>query len=110
MNIEEQFATIVASLQNEPDVAVGGRKKGFGSAALRVGDKIFAMISSKGSFVVKLPRTRVDALEKSGVGTRFEPAPGRVMKEWAVIDPAAQKQWLPLAREAMKYVGGMGAK
>jgi len=40
-------------------------KKGFGSSAHQVNGKIFAMISSRGSFVVKLPKHRVESLEAS---------------------------------------------
>jgi len=105
MNPDERFAKIVAALKRSPKVSAGAAKKGFGSSALCVGGKIFAMISSKGSFVVKLPKARVDALVVSGTGTRFEPAKGRVMKEWLAVDPASDTDWLPLAREALKFVG-----
>jgi len=105
MNPDERFAKIVASLKRSPKVSVGAAKKGFGSSALCVGGKIFAMVSSKGSFVVKLPKARVDALVESGVGARFEPAKGRVMKEWLAVDPASDTDWLSLAREALKFVG-----
>ena len=37
-------------------------RRGFGSGALKVNGKIFAMMSSKGKFVVKLPKKRVDDL------------------------------------------------
>jgi hypothetical protein len=106
MNPQERFAKIVAALKRSRKVSVGAAKKGFGSSALCVDDRIFAMISSKGGFVVKLPKERVDALVARGVGSRFEPARGRVMKEWLAVDPAADEDWLPLAREALKFVGG----
>ena len=109
MSPEERFAKIVTSLKRSPKVSVGASKKGFGSAALCVGEKIFAMMSAKGGFVVKLPKERVDALVALGVGSRFEPARGRVMKEWLVVDPASEKNWLSLAREALKFVGASAA-
>ena len=90
--------------KRSPKVSLGASKKGFGSSALCVGGKIFAMIDSKGEFVVKLPRERVDALVALGVGARFEPARGRVMKEWLAVDPASNEEWLSLAREAMRFV------
>jgi hypothetical protein len=34
--------------------------KGFGSSALKVEGRIFAMLTSRSEFVVKLPRERVD--------------------------------------------------
>ncbi len=104
MNAEEKFAKIVAALKRSRGVTVGASKRGFGSSALCVGGKIFAMVSSAGRFVVKLPHPRVDALVDAGVGTRFEPRPGRAMKEWLAVNPAADVDWLALAREAWKFV------
>jgi len=62
------------------------------------------MISTRDEIVVKLPRARVDALVASGVGVRFDPAHGRMMKEWLVVSPACTRDWLLYAREAMKFV------
>src|SRR6185295_458309 len=54
---QRHFGAIASALAGEPNVSVGSSgKKGFGSSALQVGGKIFAMISSNGSFVVKLPK------------------------------------------------------
>lgn len=78
--------------------------KGFGSGALKVNGKIFAMMSSKGSFVVKLPSGRVDELITSGQGKRFDPGHGRLMKEWVVA--GENTQWNELAREAYDFVKG----
>lgn len=70
---QRRFEILASALTREPNVTVGAAgKKGFGSSALQVGGKIFAMISSSGNFVVKLPKLRVDALEASGAGKRFE--------------------------------------
>lgn len=81
-------------------------RRGFGSGALKVNGKIFAMISSRNAFVVKLPKARVDELVQAGVGTPFEPGAGRVMKEWLAMprEPKAPS-WLDLAREAREFVG-----
>jgi hypothetical protein len=91
----------VKALLREPDVTQSS-KKGFGSTALWTNRKIFALLSSKGEFVVKLSRQRVDALVAAGEGRRFEPGPGRVMKEWLVADTKSNEKWLALAKEAMK--------
>ncbi len=102
---EDQYATIAEVLLHYPDVTIGTPgKKGFGSAALQVSGKIFAMINSKGRFVVKLPRQRVDELIASGEGERFDPGHGRLMKEWLTLESTTQEQWLSLAREAMDFV------
>jgi len=103
-NTEVEFARIVQALRRTPKVTLGGSKKGFGSAALCVGGRIFAMVTSKGTFVVKLPKARVDGVVASGAGQRFDPGHGRVMKEWLVVE-SAPAGWLPLAREALAFVG-----
>ena len=83
--------------------------RGFGSGALKVKGKIFAMMTPKGQFVIKLPRDRVDELIQSAQAGRFEPRPGRAMKEWAVV-PAGRTAWVALAREAYAFVkGGRGS-
>jgi len=108
-NPEDRYAMIVDALVGSADVTLGvPGKKGFGSLALQIGGKIFAMRSSKGEFVVKLPRQRVDALIAAGEGKRFDPGHGRLMKEWVVVGRAAEETWLPLAREAMAFVGFKG--
>jgi hypothetical protein len=101
---EGRYATVVEELRGEPAVSLGSGKKGFGSSALCVGGKIFAMLSSRGRFVVKLPRQRVDALVASGDGQRFDPGHGRLMKEWLEVEPTSAESWLPLAREALQFV------
>jgi hypothetical protein len=57
----------------------------------------------KGELVVKLPRQQVDALVEAGHGSRFEPGPGRVMKEWLTVPADSAADWLPLAREAREF-------
>jgi hypothetical protein len=95
---------VVSAFADDQEVIPPGSAKGFGSAALKVDGKIFAMMSSKGNFVVKLSEKRVSALIATGSGTRFDPGHGRPMKEWLVVttDP---KLWVPLAREARKLLG-----
>lgn len=102
---QRQFAAIAAMLVDEQGVTVGSSgKKGFGSSALQVNGKIFAMVSSKGRFVVKLPKQRVEALQASGIGQRFDPGHGRLMKEWLELEPGFERNWLSLAREALRFV------
>ena len=99
---EERYVALVEEFLGERDVEQSG--KGFGSDALKVRGKIFAMLSH-GRLVVKLPRQRVDALVASGDGERFDPRhDGRVMKEWLALAPTSQMEWLSLAREARVFV------
>ena len=67
--------------------------------------KIFAMVSSSGQFVVKLPRTRVEALVASEAGGRLNASGGRAMKDWFEVRSESAKEWLALAREALEFVG-----
>lgn len=98
------FAALATTLEQEGAVDVASRapRPGFGSEALKVGGKIFAM-PVEGALVVKLPAERVAALVESGVGSRFDPGHGRLMREWVVIRDA-KVDWLGLAREAREFV------
>jgi hypothetical protein len=102
-----RFATIVDELLGEPDVTPPSGR-GFGSSGLRWRGKIFAMLASDDAFVVKLPKSRVDALVASGDGERFDPGHGQLMKEWIAIEPTSEVEWLPLAREALAFVAAKG--
>jgi len=109
---EERFAMIIGELLSNPGVtppADGNQpKKGFGSSALKIHDKIFAMLV-RDRLVVKLPKSRVDALVVSGDGERFDPRhDGRLMKEWIVLAPTSGIEWLAVAGEAMEFVGSKG--
>ena len=99
-----EFAALITEFTKRPRVTYGGR--GFGARALRVGGKIFAMLDSKGRFVVKVPRIRADALLARGRAVHFEPVPGRPMKEWLVVT-GRRPSWLALAREAYDYVASL---
>jgi hypothetical protein len=104
---EKRYAELVETLTKDSAVKVGSAKRGFGSSALQINNKIFAMLSSKGNFVVKLPRDRVDSLVVSGSGERFDPGHGRTMKEWLALEPTSDEDWLALAKEAMNFVASI---
>ena len=100
--VNPKYAEVAQAFRRRRGVSFGGGK-GFGSGALKVNGKIFAMSSSRGEFVVKLPKNRIDELLASGMGKRFEPRPGRRMKEWFV--PADEAvDWIELAKEACDFV------
>lgn len=105
---EERFAMLVGELLDNPEVTPPSdgtqSKKGFGSSELKVRNKIFAMLV-RGKLVVKLPKSRVDALVSTGDGKRFDPRhDGRLMKEWIVLETTSEELWLMLAKEAMEFV------
>src|SRR2546427_12601908 len=96
---EERFAMIVQALSRysgvtPPDTTQS--KKRFGSSGLKEHDKIFAMISSRDEFVVKLPQQRADAFISSGQGKRFAPGHGRLMKEWSTAERTSWRSCLRL--------------
>ena len=101
---EERFEDLVDELQHCPGVTPPRLGRGFGSHALKVHGRIFAMLV-RGRLVVKLPSTRVDELIADGHGVRFDANKGVPMKEWFSMDPEAQVEWSALAREAMAFVG-----
>jgi hypothetical protein len=96
-----EFAALITEFTKRPNVTYGGR--GFGARALRVDGRIFAMLDSKGRFVVKVPRERADELLARGQAIQFEPVPGRPMREWLVVN-GPTSSWQSLAREAFEYV------
>jgi len=102
--IDPRFAPVVDAFAKDRQVTYGG--KGFGSAALKVNGKIFAMMSSKGTFVAKLPKHRADELVRLGKGRYFDPGHGRLMKEWVALG-GATATWLELAREAYRFAKGV---
>lgn len=105
LSVEERYARLAEAFLKGPNVTQGDGGKGFGSYALKVEGRIFAMLSSRLEFVVKLPRTRVDELVESGEGHPFDSGKGRPMKEWLVVPPTSSLDWSAVAEEALAFVG-----
>ena len=84
--------------------------KGFGSSALKVSGRIFAMLTSRSEFVVKLPSARVAALIRSGDGLAYDAGKGRPMKEWLVVRPDSPIEWVSIGEEALEFVAGQGRR
>ncbi len=103
---DDVFAGIVAALGDQPGVLTpdppeaGGQR--FGSSALRVNGRIFAMVSH-GRIVLKLPAGRVAELIAAGQGQPFDAGKGRPMKEWVGFAPDLPEDWLNLATEALEF-------
>jgi TfoX/Sxy family transcriptional regulator of competence genes len=85
-------------------VTLGSGRRGFGSNALLVNGRIFAMVS-RGRLVLKLPGDRVAALLEEGVGAPFDAGKGTPMKQWVMLDERTEGRWLALAHEAAGFVG-----
>jgi hypothetical protein len=102
---EERFDQVVEALLgiegvDPPETA----RSGFGSGALKVDGKIFAMLV-RGCLVVKLPAKRVQAAIGSHAGTPFDANKGRPMREWLTVPPDSPLDWLAISREALVFVG-----
>ena len=96
----QRYADLVAAFTARTHVELG-QGRGFGAGTLRTGGKIFAMLDGAGQFVVKLPAARVTDLIAAGQGRPFDAGKGRPMREWLVVDAAAD--WPALADEALRF-------
>ena len=103
---EDAYARIVEDLDGEPGVATG---RMFRSVGLHHETRYFALLND-GRLVLKLPADRVAELVAAGEGDRFEPGPGRVMREWITLADAGVDGWPGLADEALAYARALGPK
>ena len=100
---QDLFWELAAELQREDPRVVEGTI--MGGRCLRVGKEFLALVDFKGSgLVVKLPKSRVDALIAEGKGQPFAPA-GKVFSEWVSVPKADRRRWLALLREGVVHVG-----
>lgn len=104
---DERFERIADSFACDHAVT-RGINRGFCSGALKVHGKVFAFISAKGEYIVKLPRDRVASMVATQQGQPFNPGHGRIMREWIAI-ARDSPSWLDYAREARCFVGGSGS-
>ena len=100
---DERFAALARTFLPRAGVSLGSGRGGFGSDALQVNGRIFAM-ARRGDLVLKLPSTRVAELLTAGVGAPFDAGKGRPMKEWVIVPEHAQGEWPELAEEALAFV------
>jgi hypothetical protein len=103
-NYTELFSALCAEYSGVTGMGVpepGGR--GFGSDALKINKRIFAMLSG-GRLVVKLPRTRVTELIETGRGKPFDSGKGTPMREWVILS-GDEAECRALVVEAQAFVG-----
>ena len=100
---DEPFAALAQAFLPRAGVSLGSGRRGFGSDALQVDGRIFAMVR-RGDLVLKLPTTRVDELVTTGMGAPFDAGKGRPMKEWVIVPENARAKWQELAEEALAFV------
>ena len=99
----ELFSALCAEYAEVTGLSVPSGGRGFGSEALKVNRKIFAMLVS-GRLVVKLPRARVTELVETGRGQHFDSGKGTPMKEWVTLT-GDEAQCRALLVEAQAFVG-----
>lgn len=100
-DVSGRFDELIARFLPEAQVTIG---TGFGSSrGLRVGGKIFAIFGER-ELTVKLPRARVDELVDAGIGARFDPGHGRLMREWLTVSTRHAAEWERLADDALRFV------
>jgi len=98
-----RFETLAAGLVGRDGVTQGASRRGFGSGALAVDGRIFALLKD-GRLVLKLPAGRVAGLIERGHGRAFDAGKGRPIREWIVLEGRADRRWLALANEARAFV------
>lgn len=75
----------------------------FGSTALKVGGKVFAVLY-KGRLVLKLSEEEVATIVRAKEGVLFDPGHGRTSPTWVSLDPATIKKWPTWTDRAKAYV------
>ena len=100
------YATLGRRFADQPRVTLPTGKRGkFGSNALKVDGKIFAMLV-KGALAVKLPLAEVESASIAGRGEPLAMG-GRVMKEWLLVNEPSRR-WHAIAERARAFVAGDG--
>ncbi len=92
MTSEDIWSKVKAHFLKTGDVQKQGE-------SLKIMKKMFVMLS-KGNYVVKLPKERVEKLISSGEGLPYDPGNGRIMKEWVIIPIEDSDKWIEYASEA----------
>jgi hypothetical protein len=95
MKAEEIWSNVKEYFLKLPEVQKQGE-------SLKTRKKMFAMLS-KGNYVVKLPKERVNKLLNSGEGLPYDPGNGRIMKEWVIIPIEHSDKWIEYASEAKAF-------
>ena len=101
----QRFDDLVGRFAGIPDITPPGIGAGFGSSAMRMNGRIFAMLVRE-QLVVKLPAARVAQLVEGGEGTNFDANKGVPMKQWLALNTSSDQPWIALATEALAFVRG----
>ena len=106
---EAAYAALARRFVGQPGVSLPAEARGkFGSNALKIDGKIFAMLV-KGTLAVKLSPAEVEAATIAGRGEPLSMGRERVMKEWLVVKEPSQR-WYALAKRASKFVAAQAGE
>ena len=104
LDYAELFSALCAEYAGVTGITVPDpTQRGFGSSALKVNSKIFAMLVND-RLVVKLPRPRVAELIETGHGLPFDSCKRTPMKEWVTLT-GDEAECRALVVEAQAFVG-----
>ncbi|WP_372785288.1 hypothetical protein [Phenylobacterium sp.] len=100
----EALAALAAALRTQIEFDGPSPSPGrqFGSKALKINGKIFAMLVNN-ALVLKLPRDQAVDLVDTGEGAYFERGQGKPLREWVSL-PGPPDAHLPLALVACAFV------
>jgi hypothetical protein len=104
----EEIVRILCEDQEVSSTVSGGMKRFGASGELRAGGKMFAF-SSKGRLIVKLPQLEVAAFIADGRGQHCVMG-RRTMREWVVVGPEWESEWLSIAMKSKNFVLGNSSK
>jgi hypothetical protein len=103
MAAKETYDKIAADITDGHEVVASQM---FGMPVLKVRGKAFAGLHGQ-LMTFKLPSTELHAAMKLPGGGPFEPMPGRAMGGWVQVSTASEKDWKPLAEQALKFVASI---
>ena len=108
---KQRYARMAELLLRDPAITQPKRKKGFGSSGLYTRGKLFAALSYRDRLILKLPEERVNEIVAQRKGRRWNPrGEGEGLKEWVTLNSSSKVRWLPLAKEAKRFVASKSRK
>lgn len=96
---QDTFDRLAEQFLTNPRVQRG---RMFGTTALKLSGKVFAMLV-KGNLVVKLSASEAGDLVDAGVATFFDPGHGRPMRQWVAMPATHAPRWRRLAEQARDH-------
>jgi len=103
MAAKESYHEIAAGITDGHEVVASQM---FGMPVLKVRGKAFAGLHGE-VMTFKLPSEELQKAMKLPGGGPFEPMPGRAMGGWVQVSTTSEKQWKPLAEQALAFVSSI---